>query len=96
LIASATEEILRWATPVMYLRRNVTRDTELRGQALKPATRSASGTSRRIEMKTCSRSPFRFDIERQPNEHVAFGAGGPHFCLAQASLDWSFECCSKN
>jgi cytochrome P450 len=57
LVGSATEEILRWATPVMYLRRNVT-----------------SGTD-----------PFRFNIERQPNDHVAFGAGGPHFCLG-ASL----------
>ena len=85
LSASATEEILRWATPVMYLRRNVTRDTELRGQAF------AAGDKVSIWYISANRDeevfddPFRFDIERRPNDHVAFGGGGPHFCLG-ASL----------
>lgn len=83
--SAATEEILRWATPVMHLRRNVTIDTELRGQAL------ATGDKVSIWYMSANRDedvfedPFRFDIERQRNEHLAFGGGGPHFCLG-ASL----------
>ena len=84
-IESATEEILRWSTPVMYLRRNVTRDTELRGQALKAGDKVSLWYVSANRDEDVFEEPFRFDIERQPNEHVAFGAGGPHFCLG-ASL----------
>jgi cholest-4-en-3-one 26-monooxygenase len=81
----ATEEILRWASPVMYFRRNVLHDTELSGVEFK--------TGDKVSMWYCSANrdeevfedPFRFDIGRTPNEHLAFGGGGPHFCLG-ASL----------
>jgi cholest-4-en-3-one 26-monooxygenase len=85
LAASATEEILRWASPVMHLRRNVTVDTEVRGERL------TSGDKVSIWYVSANRDeevfddPFRFDIERDPNDHLAFGGGGPHFCLG-ASL----------
>ena len=83
-IGGATEEILRWASPVMYFRRNVTRDTELRGHSL------AAGDKVSIWYVSANRDedvfadPFRFDIERSPNDHVAFGGGGPHFCLGSS------------
>ncbi len=82
---SATEEILRWATPVMYLRRNVTADTELRGQALKAGEKVSIWYISANRDEDVFDDPFRFDIERQPNDHIAFGGGGPHFCLG-ASL----------
>jgi len=85
LIGSATEEILRWASPVMYLRRNVTADTELRGQALRAGDKVSVWYASANRDEDIFDDPFRFDIERQPNEHVAFGGGGPHFCLG-ASL----------
>ena len=85
LIGSATEEILRWASPVMYLRRNVTADTELRGHTLKAGDKVSLWYVSANRDEDVFEDPFRFDIERQPNEHVAFGAGGPHFCLG-ASL----------
>ena len=85
LAASATEEILRWASPVMYLRRNVTRDTELRGRALKAGDKVGLWYVSANRDEDVFEDPFRFDIERQPNEHVALGGGGPHFCLG-ASL----------
>ena len=85
MIGSATEEILRWASPVMYLRRNVTSDTELRGQALKAGDKVSLWYVSANRDEEVFEDPFRFDIERQPNEHLAFGAGGPHFCLG-ASL----------
>jgi cholest-4-en-3-one 26-monooxygenase len=84
LIGSATEEILRWASPVMYFRRNVTHDTELRGQKL------AAGDKVSIWYVSANRDeevftdPFRFDIQRAPNNHIAFGGGGPHFCLGSS------------
>jgi len=85
LAASATEEILRWATPVMQLRRNVTVDTELRGQVLKAGDKVSIWYVSANRDEEVFDDPFRFDIERQPNDHVALGGGGPHFCLG-ASL----------
>ena len=81
LARSATEEIVRWASPVMYFRRNVTKDTELGGQKL------AAGDKVSIWYVSANRDedvfddPFTFDIRRSPNEHVGFGGGGPHHCL---------------
>ena len=81
LAKSATEEIVRWASPVMYFRRNVTHDTELGGQQL------AEGDKVSIWYVSANRDedvfddPFTFDIRRSPNEHVGFGGGGPHHCL---------------
>jgi cholest-4-en-3-one 26-monooxygenase len=85
LVASATEEILRWASPVMCLRRNVTSDTELRGHALNAGDKVSVWYVSANRDEEVFENPFHFDIERQPNEHVAFGGGGPHFCLG-ASL----------
>ena len=85
LAASATEEILRWASPVMYLRRNVVSDTELRGQLLRAGDKVSIWFVSANRDEDVFDDPFRFDIERHPNEHIAFGGGGPHFCLG-ASL----------
>ena len=85
LVRSATEEVLRWASPVMYLRRNVTTDTELRGQELKAGEKVSLWYVSANRDEEVFDDPFRFDIERSPNDHIAFGGGGPHFCLG-ASL----------
>ena len=81
LIDSATEEILRWASPVMYFRRNVTKDTEIRGQEIKAGEKVAIYYVSANRDEDVFDDPFRFDIHRDPNPHVAFGGGGPHFCL---------------
>ncbi|MHB8466849.1 MAG: cytochrome P450 [Acidimicrobiales bacterium] len=83
-IASATEEILRWASPVMYFRRNVTKDTELRGQQLKAGDKLSIWYASANRDEDVFDDPFRFDIERSPNDHLAFGGGGPHFCLGSS------------
>ena len=85
LVPSATEEILRWASPVMYFRRNITRDTTLAGQPLKAGEKISIWYISANRDETVFKDPFKFDITRAPNEHVAFGGGGPHFCLG-ASL----------
>ena len=81
LVPHAVDEMLRWGTPVMHFRRTAQRDTEIRGQ------RIAEGDKVVIWYISANRDedmfddPYRFDIGRTPNEHVAFGGGGPHFCL---------------
>lgn len=85
LVPSATEEILRWASPVMYFRRNVTCDAEVRGQRLKAGDKVSIWYISANRDEDIFDDPFRFDITRSPNEHVAFGGGGSHFCLG-ASL----------
>jgi len=81
LVPSATEEILRWASPVMYFRRNVTRDTEVRGQRIKAGDKVSLWYISANRDEEVFPEPFKFDITRAPNEHVAFGGGGAHYCL---------------
>ncbi len=78
---TAVEEIVRWATPVINFRRTAATDTVVGGQEIKAGQKvvmfynSANRDERQFP------DPFRFDVMRTPNEHVGFGAGGPHFCL---------------
>jgi cholest-4-en-3-one 26-monooxygenase len=81
LAQSATDEIVRWASPVMYFRRNVTRDTELRGQKIKAGDKVSMWYISANRDEDVFDRPFEFDIRRSPNEHVGFGGGGPHHCL---------------
>src|SRR5687767_10896980 len=80
-IPGAVEEILRWASPVMYFRRNATKDFELRGETIKAGDKISLWYISANRDEDVFDEPFRFDITRQPNNHVAFGGGGPHFCL---------------
>ena len=77
----AVEEILRWATPVLYFRRNATRDFELRGNQIKAGDKISLWYISANRDEEVFDDPFVFDIERSPNPHIAFGGGGPHFCL---------------
>lgn len=81
LVPSATEEILRWVSPVMYFRRNLTRDTEIGGQKIKAGDKVSIWYISANRDESVFDDPFRFDIKRSPNEHVAFGGGGEHYCL---------------
>jgi cytochrome P450 len=81
LITPATEEILRWATPVLHFRRTATRDHELRGQAIKAGDKVVTWYISANRDEGVFPEPYRFDVTRRPNDHVTFGPGGPHFCL---------------
>ena len=78
---TAAEEIVRRASPVIYMRRTAAEDTEISGQ------RVAAGEQ--VTMWYCSANrdeakfadPWRFDVTRDPNPQVGYGSGGPHFCL---------------
>ncbi|MBV8952402.1 MAG: cytochrome P450, partial [Actinobacteria bacterium] len=85
LLPVAIEELLRYVTPVMQFCRTARADTEIGGRAIAAGDRvmimyaSANRDDRAFDQ------PDRVDVTRTPNDHVAFGAGGPHFCLG-ASL----------
>ncbi len=80
-IDKAVEEILRWATPVNYFRRTATCDLELRGQQIKEGDAVVMFYISANRDEEIFSDPFRFDVRRDPNPHIAFGGGGPHFCL---------------
>lgn len=81
LLPSAVEEMLRYTSPVAHFQRTVTADTMLRGVDLRAGDRVVVfyGSANRDE--DVFDDPDRFDVGRNPNPHVAFGAGGPHLCL---------------
>ncbi len=81
LIPAATEEILRWATPVFHFRRTATRDVELGGQQIKAGDKVVTWYISANRDPAVFPDPYRFDVTRTPNDHVTFGPGGPHFCL---------------
>ncbi|MEX0985526.1 MAG: cytochrome P450 [Actinomycetota bacterium] len=80
-IPAATEEILRWATPVMHFRRTATRDVELGDQQIRAGDKVVTWYVSANRDEDVFPDPYRFDITRTPNDHVTFGPGGPHFCL---------------
>jgi cytochrome P450 len=81
LSKTAVEEVIRWASPVIHMRRTCTRDTVIGGQAMKAGDKVVLwyNSANRDEAKFPD--PYRFDLTRTPNEHVGFGGPGPHFCL---------------
>ena len=82
LIPGLVEESIRWVTPVKHFMRSATEDTELAGQKI------AKGDWMMLSYPSGNRDeaafadPYRFDVERQQNKHVAFGYGA-HVCLGQ-------------
>ena len=77
---TAIEEIVRHASPVVYMRRTTTRATELGGQPLDEGVKIILYYASANRDPTVFDDPDTFDITRQKNEHVGFGVG-PHFCL---------------
>ena len=77
----AVEEIIRWSSPVAYFARRATRDTEIRGVKIAKGDRVTLWYPSANRDEDVFEDPFRFDIARAPNQHVAFGGGGAHFCL---------------
>ncbi|MER3452646.1 MAG: cytochrome P450 [Acidimicrobiia bacterium] len=81
LLPSAVEEMLRWGTPVMHFRRTATCDTRIGDQLVREGDKVVIWYISANRDEAVFADPYRFDIARSPNEHVAFGGGGPHYCL---------------
>jgi cytochrome P450 len=80
LVASAVEEVTRWATPVNYMRRTAARDVELRGKTVREGEHLILFYASANRDEEVYPDPFRFRIDRDPNPHLGFGIG-EHFCL---------------
>jgi cytochrome P450 len=81
LLPSAIEEMLRWVTPVVHFRRTATRDTVLRDRRIAAGDKVVIFYSSANRDEDVFADADRFDVARTPNEHLAFGGGGAHFCL---------------
>ena len=84
LLRSAVEEILRWTSPSVYKRRTATCDTVLADRSIRAGQKVTYWEMSANRDEAAFVDPFRFDVARDPNPHVAFGLG-THFCLG-ASL----------
>ena len=80
LLPGAVEEMLRWASSTPYNRRTATRDVEVGGQQVRAGDRVTLWWASANRDEEEFDDPFRFDLRRTPNRHLAFGHG-PHFCL---------------
>ena len=78
---TAVDEIIRWASPVLHFRRTATAACEIRGQAINENDKVVIWHVSANRDEDVFDDPFRFDILRDPNDHVAFGGGGAHYCL---------------
>ncbi len=79
--ATAAEEIVRWASPLLHMRRTVTRDCAFAGVEMRKDDKVAMWYVSANRDEAHFPDPYRFDVTRAPNDQGAFGTGGPHFCL---------------
>ena len=80
LMPTAIEEILRWTSPITHIMRTAARDTELKGRQIRKGDSVVIWNASANRDEEVFSDPYRFDITRQPNNHVAFGYG-EHFCI---------------
>jgi cytochrome P450 len=81
LSPTAVEEIVRWASPVIYMRRTLTQDFELSGTKMTAGDKVALYYNSANRDESRFDNPWAFDVARDPNPHLGFGGGGAHFCL---------------
>ena len=91
----AVEEVLRWTTPIIFWVRGAKTDIEIDGHQIPAGSRVVSMLASANRDEDVFSDPFRFDITRGDNPHVAFGGGGPHYCLgamlARAEIRAAFD-----
>lgn len=80
-IGGAVEEIVRYVSPVMWMRRSLTQDAVVNGHQFREGDKVALMYCAANRDESVFADPERFDITRTPNPHVGFGGAGPHFCL---------------
>jgi cytochrome P450 len=80
-LEGAVEEIVRYASPVVFMRRTLTRDYAMNGQNYRKDDKVVLYYNSANRDEAVFPDPERFDIARSPNPHVGFGGPGPHYCL---------------
>ncbi len=81
IAATGVDEIVRWGSPVIWMRRTVAADTVLGGTELHEGDKVIMFYNSANRDEDVFTDPFTFDVRRDPNPHIGFGAAGPHFCL---------------
>jgi cytochrome P450 len=81
LSRTAIEEIVRWSSPLIYMRRTLTRDYVLNGTAMAAGDKVTMWYASANRDERVFDDPWTFDVRRERNPHVGYGAGGVHFCL---------------
>jgi cytochrome P450 len=93
--ATGVDEIVRWGSPVIWMRRTVAEDTVLGGEELHPGDKVILYYASANRDEDVFEDPYTFDVRRSPNPHIGFGAAGPHFCLgahlARQEIDVMFR-----
>jgi cytochrome P450 len=92
---TGVDEIVRWGSPVIWMRRTVSEDTVLGDQELHEGDKVILYYNSANRDEDVFEDPYRFDVRRSPNPHLGFGAAGPHFCLgahlARKEIDVMFR-----
>jgi methyl-branched lipid omega-hydroxylase len=78
---TGVEEIVRWGSPIIWMRRTVGQRTTLGGEDLEPGDKLLLFYNSANRDEDVFADPYRFDVRRSPNPHFGFGAAGPHYCL---------------
>jgi cholest-4-en-3-one 26-monooxygenase len=91
LLASAAEEILRWTSPVVQFARTAVSDFELSGTKIRAGEDVGMWYPSANRDEAVFEDPYRFDIGRRPNYHLAFGGFGAHFCLGANLARWELR-----
>jgi methyl-branched lipid omega-hydroxylase len=81
IAATGVDEIVRWGSPVIWMRRTVATDTVLSGTELHAGDKVIMFYNSANRDEDVFEDPYTFDVRRTPNPHIGFGAAGPHFCL---------------
>lgn len=91
LVVSAAEEILRWTSPVIQFARTAVEDFELSGTTIRAGEDVGMFYPSANRDEAVFEDPYRFDITRDPNRHLAFGGYGAHFCLGANLARWELR-----
>jgi cholest-4-en-3-one 26-monooxygenase len=92
LIPTAADEVVRWVTPVNMFRRTARDDVEVGGITIRAGDKVVIYYTSANRDESVFDRPERFDVGREPNPHVGFGGGGPHFCLGRHLAKLEIEC----
>jgi cholest-4-en-3-one 26-monooxygenase len=92
LIPVAADEIVRWVTPVTMFRRTAIQDVEVGGVTIRKGDKVVIYYASANRDESVFDDPYTFDITREPNPHIGFGGGGPHFCLGRHLAKLELEC----
>jgi cholest-4-en-3-one 26-monooxygenase len=91
LVTGASEEILRWTSPVVQFARTAVEDFELGGVRIRAGEDVGMFYPSANRDEAVFEDPYRFDVGRQPNNHLAFGGYGAHFCLGANLARWELR-----